>query len=205
MDEPSSALPRFAAIRKRLRPAGDFAGAESGLAATELALILPAAMLLLSLATAGGQGFEIQRRVSLTASTIAGLVAGTPYSPDPSVSGATQISSSDLDTDIALAAEVMYPLNAANMKVVVSELRVNTANNTGVVVWSRAGAGATALATSSVITLDPSLVSSGATYLILGQVQYTYQPISFAPSIASLTMNATQILVPRSASQITIN
>lgn len=162
-------------------------------------------MLLLSLATAGGQGFEIQRRVALTASTIAGLVAATPYSPNPSVSGATQISSSDLDTDIALAAEVMYPLNSANMKVVVSELRVNTANNTGVVVWSRPGTGATALTVGSVLTLDPSLASSGATYLILGQVQYTYQPISFMPSIASLTMSSTQILVPRSAAQITIN
>jgi Flp pilus assembly protein TadG len=205
MDERAAPLPRFAAIRKRLRPPAEFVRAESGLAATELALILPAAMLLLSIATAGGQGFEIQRRVTLTASTIAGLVAATPYSPNPGVSGATEINQSDLDTDIALAAEVMYPQSSTNLTAVISELKVVASNNTGVVVWSEPGVGATKLTTGAVITLDPSLVSSGATYLILGQVQYTYQPISFMPSITSLTMNSQQILVPRSASQITIN
>jgi Flp pilus assembly protein TadG len=188
-----------------LRSPAAFLDADGGLAAIELALILPAAMLMLSLAVAGGQGFEIQRRVVLTTSTITGLVAGTPYLPNPSVSGATEMNQSDLDTDLALAAEVMYPQPSTNLTAVISELKVTASNNTGTVVWSEPYNGATALATGTVLALDPSLVASGAAYIIYGQVQYTYQPLSFMPSIASLTLSSSQSLVPRSASQITVN
>jgi hypothetical protein len=99
----------------------------------------------------------------------------------------------------------MYPQSSTNLTAVISELSVNQSNNTGVVVWSEPYNGAVALVTGTVINLDPSLVSSGAAYVIYGQVQYTYQPVSVMPSIASLTMNATQILVPRDATQITVN
>ncbi len=175
------------------------------MAAAELALILPAAMFMLGLAVAGGQGFEIQRRVALTSSTVTGLVAGTPYSPDANTSGATDINQSDLDTDIALAAEVMYPNPSTNLNVVISELSINQTNSTGTVVWSEPSAGATPMSVGTVLTLDPSLVASGATYVIYGQVQYTYQPVSFMPSIASLTLSSTQVLVPRSAAQMIVN
>jgi Flp pilus assembly protein TadG len=202
MDERTELLPS----RRRGHGVRAFRRSEDGLAAVEMALLLPIAMVMLSLAVAGGQGFEIQRRVTLTASTITGLVAAAPFVRNVAVSGATILNQSDLDTDLALSAEVMYPQSTATLTGVMSELSINTSNNTGVVVWSRPyPPTGTPLAVGTVIPLTASLVQSGATYMIYGQFQDSFQPLSFMPAVSTITTTAIQILAPRNASQITLN
>jgi hypothetical protein len=99
----------------------------------------------------------------------------------------------------------MYPNSSTNLTVVITELLVNPGNNTGKVVWSEpCASGCTALTVGSIITLDPSLVASGATYVIYGQVQYSYQPVAFMSAMTSVTLSATQILVARSAAQMIV-
>jgi Flp pilus assembly protein TadG len=200
---------RFDLLRRQ-RPARllfRFLANHRGTSSIELAFILPPALLMLGLAVMAGEGFEIERRTLLAARTVTDLVSQTPYWQNLNVAGATQLNQSDLDTDLGLSSEIMWPNSTTGLQVVVSELLVNSANNTGVVVWSRpypVGV-ATALAPNTVVPLSPSIVATGATYLIYGQVQYTYQPLNIMISSSPITFNESDILIPRNASQITIN
>jgi Flp pilus assembly protein TadG len=198
---------RFALPRHlpRGRRAVGFLTNERGTSAVELALILPPALILLCLVTFAGEGFELQRRSLLAARTVADLVSQTPYAIDPNVAGATALNQSTLDTDLALAAEIMWPFPATTLQVVVSELSVNSANNTGTVVWSEPYNGAVALTVGTTVTLSPNIVATGATYLIYGQVQYTFQPLNIYLSSAAVTLNESDMLLPRNAAQITLN
>jgi Flp pilus assembly protein TadG len=191
--------------RARLLPR--FLANHRGTASIELALILPPALIMLGLIAMAGEGFDIERRTLLAARTVTDLVSQTPYTQNASVAGATALNLSDLETDMALSAEIMWPNSTTSLQVVVSELLVNPANNTGVVVWSwpyPVGV-ATALATNSVVALSPDVVATGAAYVLYGQVQYTFQPLNIMISSSPITFNESDILIPRNASQITIN
>jgi Flp pilus assembly protein TadG len=181
-----------------------FLGSERGTAGVELSLILPPALIMLGLITMAGLGFETERRVSLAARTVTDLVSQAPYVSNP-VTGATELNQSDLDTDLALASAIMWPYDTTSLQVVMSELSVNSLANTGTVVWSEPYNGATALPVGTVLNLSPSLVATGAAYLIYGQVQYTFQPLNIYMSIGTITLNESDTLVPRNAAQITIN
>lgn len=112
---------------------------------------------------------------------------------------------SALDTDLALSAEIIYPWPSTTLSVVVSELQVNASNNTGVVVWSEPYYNGVALPVGTKISLTPSMIASGATYLIYGQVGYTFQPFGINLPTGSVTLNDAELLTPRNASQITVN
>ncbi len=175
---------------------------ERGVAAVETALIAPMLLVMLSIAAVGGEGFAIQRKVALASRTVTDLVARSPFIKDAVTSNASDLNQSDLDVDIALGNEILYPNATAGLQTVVSELSVNAAAKTGTVVWSEAGAGATKLPVGTVINLDAATVAIGAPYLIYGQVQYSYQPISFWMPIGATTLSASEKLTPRNAAQI---
>jgi hypothetical protein len=188
------------------RLSNGFLTSEHGTAGVELALFLPPALILLALAVMAGEGFELQRKALLAARTITDLVSQAPYVQDPPVPGATLLNQSDLDTDLALSSEIMWPNSTSSLQVVVSELSVNAANKTGTVVWSEPyPAGASPLPIGMVINLSPDLVSAGATYLIYGQVQYTFAPLNIYQLVGPITLNEADTLVPRNAAQIAIN
>jgi Flp pilus assembly protein TadG len=197
----------FACSRQlpRARRAIGFLTSERGTAGVELSLVLPPALILLCLVTFAGEGFELQRRSSLAARTVTDLVSQAPYVKNPNVAGATALNQSVLDTYLALSSEIMWPADTSTLRVVVSELLVKSTNNTGTVVWSEPYNGAVALHVGTIVNLSTSIVATGATYLIYGQVQYTFQPLNIYRSIGSITLNEADILVPRNAAQITIN
>jgi len=199
---------RFANPRQTLwaRLSNGFLTSEHGTAGVELALILPPALIMLALAAMAGEGFEIQRKALLAARTVTDLVSQAPYVPDANLSGGTVLNYSDLYTDMGLSTEIMWPDSTSSLQVVVSELSVNAANNTGTVVWSYSyPTGTPTLPLNMVISLSPSLVSAGAAYLIYGQVQYTFQPLNIYQSVGAITLNEADTLVPRNAASIEIN
>jgi Flp pilus assembly protein TadG len=177
----------------------------AGVAAIEFAFLAPIVITMLAIVVLGGEGFTIQRKVALAARTVTDLVSQSPYVKNASVSGATELNQSDLDTDEALSAEILYPYDPTNLQVVVSELSVNTGNNTGTVVWSEAYNGGTALAVGTVITLNSAFSQAGATYLVYGQVSYTFTPLGLNMAVNAITLNASELLTPRNAAQVTIN
>jgi Flp pilus assembly protein TadG len=186
-------------------PQSGFLGDDRGSSVVEIALILPPALLMLALAVMAGQGFEIERKASLAARTVTDLVSQAPYVSNPAVTGATELNQSVLDADLALSALIMWPDASSAVRVVVSELSVNSANNTGTVVWSEPYNGATALAVGKVVSLSPSYAATGAAYLIYGQVQYSFQPLQIMQAVSAITFNEGDVLAPRNASRLTIN
>ena len=141
----------------------------------------------------------------LAAHTVTDLVSQTPYQMSSTVTGATQLNQSDLDTDLALASEVIYPFGSANMQVVVTEVSVNTTTQIGTVVWSEGYNGGTPIRVGTQLTLDPSVSNAGANFLVYGQVTYTFQPVGVYLPAASLNLSASEMLTPRNAAQISIN
>ena len=180
-------------------------GDDVGAAAVELALIAPVALILLSVGVAAGQALEVYHKVVVTAHTVTDLISRTPYAPDSNVPNAELVAASQIQTDMAMSQMTMYPFSAASIQIVVSELQVNATTNQGTVVWSQPYNGATPLGIGTTITLDPAYIASGATYLLFGQVTYTYQPFNGVLTLASMTFNATEMLTIRNASQITLN
>jgi Flp pilus assembly protein TadG len=176
-----------------------------GAAAVELALIAPVALIMLSVGVAGGQALETYHKVVVTAHTITDLVSRTPYSPDSTTTTAEDLSAAQLQTDMAMSQMTMYPYSATPLQAVMSELFVNASTNQGTVIWSNAYNGATALKPGTQIALSPAYVASGATYLLYGQVSYTYQPFDGILSLPSMTLSATETLTIRNAPQIILN
>jgi hypothetical protein len=90
------------------------------------------------------------------------LVSQAPYVSNPAVTGATELNQTVLDADLALSALIMWPDASSAVRVVVLELAVNSANNSGIVVWSEPYNGATALPVGTVVRLSPSYAATGA-------------------------------------------
>ena len=177
----------------------------NGIAAVEMAILAPVALILLSLAVAAGQCLTTYHKVVLAAHTTTDLVARTTWNPDTNVANAELLPLSGLNTDIAVSKLVMYPEDTTNLQVVISEFQINAGNNTGILVWSRASSNATALPTNTVMNLDPNIVATGATYIVYGQVSYNFQPFGGVLALPPITLASNETLTIRNATQITID
>ncbi|HXT06365.1 MAG TPA: hypothetical protein VN715_05445 [Roseiarcus sp.] len=173
-----------------------------GVAAVELALVAPVALVLLSVGVAGGQALQIYHKVVVTAHTITDLVSRSPYSPDSNTPTAEDVSTTQIQTDMAMSQMTMYPHSATALTAVMSQLQVNATTNQGTVVWSIPYNGANPLPIGTKIALDPAYVAAGATYLLYGQVSYSYQPFNGMLTLPSMTLSATEMLTIRNAPQI---
>ena len=189
-------------LSRRLR---QWPGDDVGVAAVELALVAPVALIMLSFGVAAGQMLEIYHKTVVTAHTVTDLVSRSPYAPSTSVPSAEVVSQSQLLTDMAMSQMTMYPYSASSIQVVISELLVNASTNQGTVVWSQPYNGATPLGIGTTVSLNPGYVASGATYLLYGQVNYSYQPFNGILPIPSTTLSASEMLTIRNAPQILFN
>ena len=191
--------------RLRASPARYFLDNASGVAAVEMAFIAPVALTLLCVGFAGGQTLNLNHKVVLAAHSTTDLVARSIYIQDPNNPQGELLGYTALDADIAFSQLIMYPDANGTLTEVMSELEVNTGNNTGVVVWSRPSPGATGLPIGTVITLDPSYSATGANYLLYGQVTYTFQPLGGLLSLPPITLSSTETLTIRNAPQIDLD
>jgi Flp pilus assembly protein TadG len=202
------------------RHARAFLADAKGLAAVEAALILPIALMLMSLVVFGGQAYTVQRKVTLSATTVANIFAQA-NNVNTSI-----ITAAELNQILAYPNLIFYPYNASNVQVVVSQLLVTTSNGTatGTVCGSWANANGTARTTGSQLSIDPSIASafSGSgvnnnpvcggipantvptNYVILGEVQYPFQATGIWFSVGSMTLHDSIIMIPRVATPITV-
>jgi hypothetical protein len=113
-------------IARRLRPrARAFRADAKGLAALELALILPLALMLMSLVVYAGQAYGVQRRVTLAATTVANIFA------QANNTDASMITQAQLDQILAYPNLILYPYDGSSAAVVVSQLLVRLPPRTG--------------------------------------------------------------------------
>ena len=198
-------------LRRRART---FRSDAKGLAAVELALILPFAAMLLSLVVFGSQAYWVQRKVTLAATTVANIFA------QANNTNASIITAAELAQILAYPNLILYPYNSAGVQVVASQILVTTNSNgtaTGTVCGSWANANGTPRPTGQQLSIDRSIASafssstanstcgtSNASYVVLGEVQYPFQPTGIYFSVGTMTLHDSIIMIPRVASPITV-
>jgi Flp pilus assembly protein TadG len=206
--------------RQLLRRTRALLGDARGLAAVELALILPLALMLMSLVVFGGQAYSVQRRVTVAATTVANIFAQAN-----NVNTST-ITVAELNQILAYPNLILYPYDGSSAVVVVSQLLVTTSNGTvtGTVCGSWPNANGTARTVGSQLSIDPSIASafsgSGANnnplcgsipantvptnYVVLAEVSYPFQATGIYFSVGTLTLHDSIIMIPRVASPIKV-
>ena len=186
------------------RRARAFAADIRGVAAVEMAFVAPVALILFSLIVASGQTLNAWRRTNAVVHTVTDLVSRTPDNGDTTISSAEDLNQSDLITDLALSQLVLYPNDPTNLQIVMTEIKINTSNNTGTVVWSQAYNGGTPTPCNTVFNLNSSITAAGATYMVVGGASYTFQPLGVELNLPSMTLSASDFLTIRYANQIIV-
>jgi Flp pilus assembly protein TadG len=187
-----------------------------GLAAIELALILPFAAMLMSLVVFGGQAYWVQRKVTLAATTVANIFA------QANNTNTSTITAAELAQILAYPNLILYPYSPTGVEVEVSQLLVTVNANgsaTGTVCGSWANAAGTPRPTGQQLSVDPSIAAafanssgnsnpscgaSNANYVVLGEVQYPFQPTGLYFAVSTMTLHDSIIMIPRVASPITV-
>jgi Flp pilus assembly protein TadG len=150
------------AVRRAIGPFQRLAGDERGVSAVEFAMLLPLMLALYLGAVEVSQGISADRKVTLTARSIADLVAQV-----------TSINNAGMTNTLAAAAAVMAPYSSTNLKVTVSSVSIDGTGK-ATIAWSDTLNG-TARATGSTVTL-PTALNVANTSLIWSEVQYSYKP-----------------------------
>ena len=109
------------------------------------------------------QGIGADRKVTLTARTVADLV-----------SQVTSVNNNDMTNSLNAASSVMSPFPTSNLKVVVSSVTIDAQGNAKIA-WSDTLNG-TARSVGSTVTL-PSALAIPNSSLIWSEVQYNYTPV----------------------------
>ena len=146
--------------------------------AVEFAVIAPLALLLLIGEYTLTDAMSTQRKVTITAHTIADLVARQ-----------TSVTSTTMTEILNATAQIVSPYNMSDTSVVVAELMTNANGNT-TVIWSQATPNGTALTQGSTFAL-PSGMTVPNTSLIYSSASFNYTPVLkskfFGPTVFSST------------------
>ena len=162
---------------------------ERGVSAVEFALLLPLMLTIYLGAVEVSQGIAADRKVTLTARTIADLC-----------SQAQSLTVSDMTNSMLAAVAVMAPYPDSNMKVTVSSVKIDS-NGNATVEWSESKNG-TKRATGSSVTLLPALKVPN-TWLIFSEVEYAYKPTIGYVISGTLTLKDQIFMRPRMSDSVT--
>ena len=144
------------------RRLSDFSRDNRGMSAVEFALLLP---LMLTLYLGGvevSQGISIDRKVTLTARTVADLVAQV-----------ATIDTTGVNASLGASAAILAPYPDSNAKITVSVVTID-ANGNAKIAWSATKNG-TARAVGASVTV-PDALKVPSTSLVWGEASYTYTP-----------------------------
>jgi Flp pilus assembly protein TadG len=167
----------------------NFARNQRGLAAVEFALLLPLMVTLYLGTTEVSKGIIIDRKVTLTARTVADLV-----------SQATNINNTGMSDILNASAAVMYPYSTNNLKVTVTSINID-GNNKATVQWSDSYNG-TARAVGSTVSL-PGAINTANTTVIWSEVQYAYKPTIGYVITGTMTLKDQLYMAPRLSTSVT--
>jgi Flp pilus assembly protein TadG len=178
----------FAYARRLCCSLTHFARERRGLAAVEFAMLLPVMMTLYLGTVEASQGIAADRKVELTAHSLADLA-----------SQYTDITNADMSNILNAGTAIIAPYSTANLQEVLSEVSIN-AQGVGTVVWSDT-LGGTALTVGQTVTVPSSLAVPNS-YLVLAQVQYAYNPTYGYVMTGTITLKDQSFMRPRESTSI---
>ena len=182
------------ALRMRLsgllpRRLSKFASDERGMSAVEFAMLLP---LMLTLYLGGvevSQGIAIDRKVTLTARTVADLVAQV-----------STIDTTGVNASLGASAAVLAPYPDSNAKITVSVINID-ANGNAKISWSASRNG-TARSAGSAVTV-PDALKVPSTSLVWGETTYNYTPAIGYVITGPMTLTDQIYMRPRLSDTVT--
>lgn len=160
-----------------------FTADRRGVSAVEFALLLPVMVALYLGGTEISTGVSIQRKVTLTAGTVANLTAQS-----------TTLATADMTNIMNASTSILAPYSTASAAVTVSCISIDSTGKAKVA-WS-VTKGGTARTAGSVITL-PSALDVPSTQLIFGEVSYPYKPVVGYTISGTLTLADHMYMSPR--------
>jgi Flp pilus assembly protein TadG len=166
-----------------------FAGDQRGVSAIEFAMFAPVMIALYFGVVEISQGIAAQRKVTMTARTVADLVSQTQNATDTYVVNA-----------LNAATAVMAPFPDSKLKITVSSIAI--ANGKATVSWSEANKNGAARAKGSTVALDAALAKDDGS-LIWSEVEYAYTPAIGYVISGTLTMKDRLYMRPRQAVCVT--
>jgi Flp pilus assembly protein TadG len=172
-------------LRGRLR---GLAGDESGVSAVEFAMLLPLMLSLYLGAVEVSQAIGADRKVTLTARTVADLV-----------SQVQSVDNNAMTNSLNAATAVMAPYDSSNLKVVVSSVSID-ADGKATIDWSDTLNG-TARSKGATVTL-PAALNVPSSSLIWSEVQYTYKPVIGYVVTGPLTLKDHIYMRPRLSEKV---
>ena len=164
---------------------------KAGVSAVEFALVLPFMLLLLFGSTELLQVVLIDRQVTLTASTVANIVA--QYT--------TISASQDMPDVLNASVQIFSPNPSSNAQVVVSLVTIDSRGN-ATVTWSQTLNG-TARRTGAVVTVPASLKIPN-TSLVFSEVAYSYVPVFDFLHFGTFSLYELVFMGPREATTINL-
>lgn len=176
MSRATAFLPRVATGSR----AAAFAASTGGVAAVEFALVLPVMVALLLGMSEVTLGVNIDRKLSLLSRSLADLSSRTK-----------EMSKSDLDDVFKAASVIMQPYNAAQMKMVVTSMKVEKvgSNLVGKVAWSCPRGTGAAAKPSNVNYTVPSGFQTENTYYMVIETALPYTPMFGKAITGTINLN----------------
>jgi Flp pilus assembly protein TadG len=204
-------------IRRSKGRLADFRGDRRGIAATEFAIFAPIMLLAFFGTVEFCSAVAVDRKVTLTARTLADLISQQP----PSANGNTFTSvavvvDGDLQNAFTASIAIVAPYAATPTTARISEVYVDS-SGVARITWSKAatiGSGATqaTLTNSSrsagdvVTSIIPSQLLTHQTYMIFSEVTYHYTPtIGYVMAPAGLNLSDVSYTRPRQSTCVVYN
>jgi Flp pilus assembly protein TadG len=160
-----------------------------GLSAVEFGLMLPLMLALYLGSVEISNGIAADRKVSLTARTVADLA-----------SRMTTIHNVDINNILNASSAVIAPYRVSNLKVTVSEVSMDSKGK-ATITWSDTLNGS-ARAVGQAVTVPTALAAPNSS-LIWGEVQYAYNPVLGYVLTGTITLTEQIYMAPRLSSTVT--
>lgn len=171
------------------RRLSEFASDTRGVSAVEFAMILPLMLTLFLGGVEVSQGVAIDRKVTLTARTVADLVAQV-----------AKIDTAGVNAALGASSAILAPYPVANAKITVSVVTID-ANGNAKIAWSATKNG-TARSVGSSVTV-PAALKVPSTSLVWGEAAYTYAPAIGYVVTGSMALTDQIFMRPRLSETVT--